>query len=269
MLSKMRQWLLAAACIGAAIASATTSLADEPSYADEPSGIRTAIVDTEQYFTAPLRWDLEDWTYFGVTLAAVAAAHQFDSNVRSHFATGSNAVLNGGKDKNSLRDAIPALALIGGTWATAGYLGDSDGYRETWRLVESGVFSTVTAETLALAGGRERPDGTTSPNQWRKGGDSFPSVHASAAFAIGMTFAESGNDEYRWIRRIVGYAVAGGTAYIRIKDNVHWISDTVAGAAIGIATARFVLNRENGNHGEIAFAPEKGGWMLSYNVPLR
>jgi membrane-associated phospholipid phosphatase len=94
-------------------------------------------------------------------------------------------------------------------------------------------------------------------------------VHASAAFAIGMTFAESGSDDYRWIRRIVGYAVAAGTAYVRVKDNVHWLSDTVAGAAIGIATARFVLNRENGTHGAIAFAPQKGGWMLSYNVPLR
>ncbi|MGA2186885.1 MAG: phosphatase PAP2 family protein [Steroidobacteraceae bacterium] len=261
-----RQWLLAAAVLGAALSSAPTCRADEP---NGPSGIKTAIDDTEQYFTAPLRWDLQDWTYFAISAAAVAAAHQFDTTVRSHFAVGANATLNGGEDKNSLRDAIPALALIGGTWATAGYLGDSDGYRETWRLVESGVFSTVTAEALSVAAGRERPDGTTSPNQWRTGGDSFPSVHASAAFAIGMTFAESGNDDYRWLRRIVGYAVAGGTAYVRIKDNEHWLSDTVAGAAIGIATARFVLNRENGKHGEIAFTPQKGGWMLSYNVALR
>ncbi len=271
---------------GPIIAAAETSAADEPtvaaaspSSADEqvsadapgagaPSGIRIAISDTAQYFTAPLRWDAEDWTYFGISLAAVAAAHAADSTVRSHFASGPKDGLNGGEDANSLRDAIPALALIGGTWALAGYLGDSDGYRETWRLLEAGVYSTVTAEALTYAAGRERPDGTTS-DRWREGGDSFPSVHASAAFAIGMTFAESGSDDYRWIRRIVGYAVAAGTAYVRVKDNVHWLSDTVAGAAIGIATARFVLNRENGTHGAIAFAPQKGGWMLSYNVPLR
>jgi membrane-associated phospholipid phosphatase len=238
------------------------------SEAAEASGIGTALDDAGRYFTAPLRWDAEDWTYFGVTLAAVAGAHEFDSKIRTHFATGSNAVLNA-KDKNSARDALPAVALIAGTWATAGYLGDADGYRETWRLLESGVLSTVTGEVLTLAGGRERPDATTSPNQWRKGGDSFPSVHASAAFAIGMTFAESGNDEYRWIRRVVGYGIAGGTAYIRVKDNVHWVSDTVAGAALGIATARFVLNRENGGHAQIGFQPQKDGWMLTYNVPLR
>ncbi len=104
------------------------------------------------------------------------------------------------------------------------------------------MFSTATGEVLSLAAGRERPDATTSPNQWRQGGDAFPSVHVSAAFAIGTVFAESGNDDYRWIRRIIGYGVAAGTGYIRMKENVHWFSDTVADAALGIATARFVLN---------------------------
>ncbi|HLZ98207.1 MAG TPA: phosphatase PAP2 family protein [Steroidobacteraceae bacterium] len=262
MLNSVRRTLTAAACL--AVSLACSGLAK----AAENSGIRIALDDAEQYFTAPLRWDAEDWAYFGVTLAAVAAAHEFDSTVRTHFATGSNAVLNA-KDKNSARDALPAVALIAGTWAAAGYLGDQDGYRETWRLLEAGVLSTVSGEVLTLAGGRERPDATTSPNQWRKGGDSFPSVHASAAFAIGMTFAESGNDEYRWIRRIVGYGVAAGTAYVRVKNNVHWVSDTVAGSALGIATARFVLNRENGGHARIAFQPQGDGWMLTYEVPLR
>jgi len=78
-----------------------------------------------------------------------------------------------------------------------------------------------------------------------------------------MTFAESGNDDYRWVRRILGYAVAGGTAYIRMKDNVHWLSDTVAGAALGVATARFVLNREDGGPSGAAWPSRRrraGGW---------
>lgn len=262
MLNSARRTLTAGACLGVALSCPGMSVAADA------SGVGVALEDARQYFTAPLRWDAEDWTYFGATLAAVAAAHEFDSTVRTHFATGSNAVLNA-QDKNSLRDALPAVALIAGTWATAGYLGDADGYRETWRLLEAGVLSAVTGEALTFAGGRERPDATTSPNQWRQGGDSFPSVHATAAFAIGMTFAESGNDEYRWIRRIVGYGIAAGTAYVRVKNNVHWVSDTVAGAALGIATARFVLNRENGVHAHLGFQPQKDGWMLSYTVPLR
>jgi membrane-associated phospholipid phosphatase len=230
----------------------------------------TTLEDTKLYFTSPLRWDEEDWLYFGGALVAVGAAHSFDDRVRDHFATGSKAILNGGEDKNSLRDAAPTAAIIAGTGLYAAFIDDRDGYREAWALIEAGAFSGATAEVLGYATGRERPDATTSPNEWGRGADSFPSLHATVAFAVGTVFAESGNDEYRWIRRIIGYGVAGATAYVRLDENVHWLSDTVAGAALGIATAKFVLNRQDAqSHGTVQFQPVKGGWMVSYSVRTR
>jgi hypothetical protein len=232
------------------------------------SFVATTLEDTKLYFTAPLRWDEEDWLYFGGALVAIGAAHSFDERVRDHFATGSKAVLNGGKDTNTLRDAAPTIAIVAGTGLYAAFIDDREGYRETWALIEAGAFSGATAEVLGYATGRERPDATTSPNAWGNGGnDSFPSLHTTVAFAVGTVFAESGNDEYRWIRRIIGYGVAGATAYVRVDDNVHWLSDTVAGAAIGIATAKFVLNRQDAqNRGTVQFQPVKGGWMVSYAI---
>jgi hypothetical protein len=93
------------------------------------SFIGTTLEDTKLYFTAPLRWDEEDWLYFGGALVAIGAAHSFDERVRDHFATGSKAVLNGGEDKNSLRDAAPTVALIAGTGLAAAFYDDKDGYR--------------------------------------------------------------------------------------------------------------------------------------------
>jgi hypothetical protein len=246
------------------------SLIPPAARADSPS-VSDALEDVKLYFTSPIRWDDSDWYAFAGAVAALGVAHEFDSRVRNHFAGGPTSGLNGGRDQNSLRDAIPTVALIGGTLAYAAFLGDSDGYRESWSLVEAGVLSTVTGEALSYAAGRERPDGTASPNRWRAGGDSFPSVHASAAFAVGTVFAESGNDEYRWIRRIIGYGVAGATAYVRVKDNLHWTSDTVAGAALGLATARFVLNRrEHADvHTSFDIEPTKNGWRAGYSVQFR
>jgi membrane-associated phospholipid phosphatase len=227
----------------------------------------STLEDTKLYFTAPLRWDEEDWLYFGGALLAIGAAHSFDERVRDHFATGSKAILNGGEDKNSLRDAAPTLALIAGTGLYAAFIDDRDGYREAWSLIEAGAFSGATAEVLGYATGRERPDATTSANQWGKRGDSFPSLHTTVAFAVGTVFAESGNDEYRWIRRIVGYGVASATGYVRTSENVHWLSDSVAGAALGIASARFVLNRQGAQeHPALQFQPVKNGWLLSYSM---
>jgi membrane-associated phospholipid phosphatase len=75
--------------------------------------------------------------------------------------------------------------------------------------------------------------------------------------------AESGSDEYRWVRRALGYGIAGATAYIRVKDNVHWLSDTVAGAALGAATARFAMNRREARHPplDVSIGPAQGGGM--------
>lgn len=84
-------------------------------------------------------------------------------------------------------------------------------------------------------------------------------------------FAESGGDDYRWIRRIAGYGMASATAYARLHDNVHWFSDVVTAAVIGIASGRFVVNRRDARqaHGEFSLTPMPGGGaMLSYQTQL-
>lgn len=237
----------------------------------EQFDVATVLNDSKLYFTAPLRWDARQWMYAGGALLAVGAAHSFDDNVRTHFAIGDRSVLNG-KDQHSTRDALPAAALVAGTFAYALWIDDEAGRVESYSMLEAAGLSAVTTTVLKYAAGRERPNETTDMNSWRNSGSSFPSLHASAAFAIGTVFAESGGDEYRWLRRVVGYGLAGATAYTRVHDNVHWLSDTVAGAAIGIATAHFVLNRREArrNAGSVSVAPMRGGGvLLSYSLPLR
>jgi membrane-associated phospholipid phosphatase len=225
--------------------------------------------DTKLYFTAPLRWDETDWIYFGGVAAAVGAAHQLDGNVRRHFATGPDAL--NGKDTHSLRDAAPAAALVAGTWIAASFMDNSTGRVEAYTMLEAAAFSSVTATAIKYAAGRSRPDESARVDNWRSGGSSFPSLHTTAAFAIGTVFAESGGDDYRWVRRLLGYGVAGAIAYIRVHDNQHWLSDTVAGAALGVATARFTLNRREAraHPWNVSVAPgEGGGVTFSFNWSL-
>ncbi|MDE2306247.1 MAG: phosphatase PAP2 family protein, partial [Gammaproteobacteria bacterium] len=229
-----------------------------------------ALHDAGEYFTAPLRWDLGDWLYLGGTIVAVGAAHQFDSQVRTHFTAGVPNALNG-KDKYSTRDALPAAAAVAATGVYAMLIDDRAGKAETWSMLEAGALGSSTAFVLKFAAGRERPNQTTDPNLWRHGGASFPSIHATAAFAIGTVLAESGNDRYRWVRRILGYGIAAGTGYERLKHNAHWLSDVVAGAALGIASGRFAVHREYGGEPAARWQvlPVDGGVMLAYTVPLR
>jgi membrane-associated phospholipid phosphatase len=226
--------------------------------------------DTTQYFTSPLRWDARAWELFGATAAAVVVAHQFDGQVRDHFA-GRSPVLDG-KDKNSTRDALPAAALVAGTFAAGLMLNEKAGRIEAYRMVEAAALGGITTEAFKFAAGRRRPSETLQTGDWRAGGSSFPSFHATAAFAIGTVFAESGPDDYRIVRRVIGYGVAAGTAYLRLHGNQHWLSDVVAGGAVGIYSGAFTLNRHDAKRDALAFsvAPtEVGGVSLqvTYTPP--
>ncbi len=233
---------------------------------------REALEDAKLYFTAPLRWDSRDWLAFGGTLAAVAVVQQFDDDVRDQFVDPSEDTLDG-DDPNSMDDALPAAILLAGTWLLAGVTDDAAGWREFGSMVEASAFTAVTTQVLKMSLGRQRPNETTDPDEWFASGDSFPSMHSSLAFAIGTVFAESGNDDHRWLRRVVGYGVAGATAYLRVDHNAHWASDVVAGAALGFTTARFTMNRrEAGGALEnvtLSVKPtDGGGLMLAFAMPL-
>jgi hypothetical protein len=172
----------------------------------------------------------------------MGAAHQFDDDVRSHFVAGMDAPLSG-KDPHSARDALPAATIVLGTWAAAFWQQNSDGYEEGREMLEAAGFSAVTTTLVKYAAQRGRPNETSDPNDWRGNGDSFPSMHTSAAFAIGTVLAESGGDNHRWVRRFLGYAIAGATAY-------------------------FVMDRGAARDRKSAFSllPTDGGLMLSYNA---
>jgi membrane-associated phospholipid phosphatase len=253
----------------------------EETYTVEPEMLEPTLPDPhpvlhdiEAYYTSPLHWDWEDWAYFGGALGLLAVSHHYDTQVRTHFIAEGSRPIGGSTD--DLKDAVPMIGAVVGTWAYANIIGSNDGLRETWNMVEAGGLSVVDSYALKFVAGRERPDQTSDPNKWRtSGGSSFPSVHAAGAFAIGAVLAESGNDDYRLLRRVLGYgAVAGYTAFERLKHNAHWLSDDVAGAEIGGATAHFVLERDEqrrqeSNESSLSVVPIPGGAMLSYNLTIK
>jgi membrane-associated phospholipid phosphatase len=233
----------------------------------QPSGLAS---DIKAYYTAPLHWDAGEWAWFGGTLLAIGASHHYDSQVRTHFTK--NLAPGQTINANDVQDYLPTLGVFLVTWGYAGLVDDRNGLQETWAMVEATGLSVVTAYALKYTIRREGPDQTSDPNEWFKsGGNSFPSTHTTAAFAVGTVLAESGNDEYRWLRRVLGYGLGIGTGYLRLKHNAHWLSDTVAGAALGISSAHFTMNHRYSRDANSGFAivPVEGGAMLTYHVELQ
>jgi len=260
-------WAAAPEGAGAEMPAAAADSAETPP-PESQSGPPSVLSDIGAYFTAPARWDGRDWAWFGGAVLAIGLAHRYDSQVRTHF-VGSGPASN--TNSQDTKDAIPTAAVFGGTWLFALLTQDHDGYREGWAMAEAAALSGVTDYALKFAAGRETPEQTTNPNQWFKSGSSFPSFHSTEAFAIGTVLAESGNDDYRFLRRLLGYGLGLATSYERLKHNAHWLSDTAAGAALGISSARFTMDRRYGDSSEshLALVPIEGGAMLTYRVSMR
>jgi len=258
---------LAATALGASCAYAQNgSDGPEPQAKSAAPGLGA---DIKAYITAPLHASRKQWIAFGAVVGGIAVAHHYDEDVRNHIGPGP-AVPAEKPDTHDSNDALPAALMLGGTWAAGVMFENPDARHEAGTMFEAAAFSSVAGFALKELAGRERPYVSGDPNNWGSGGDSFPSLHVTAAFAIGTVFAESGNDRFRWLRRALGYGVAAGTAYERIKHDAHWFSDTVAGAGIGVATARFVMKRDDpSKRGSLAVVPAPGGIALSYTVALR
>jgi membrane-associated phospholipid phosphatase len=226
--------------------------------------------DFTQYFTAPLHWNTSDWAWFGGALVAIGASHHYDTDVRNHFTKNLTPTEISNIKSNDVQDALPAAVVFLGTWAYSAWVDDPNGHREAWSMFEAAVLSSLTSYGTKFIVRREGPDHTSNPNEWFKsGGNSFPSEHATASFAIGTVLAEAGGDDYRWLRRVLGYGLGVGTSYLRLKHNAHWLSDTVAGGALGIASAQFTLNHAYRNQdSHFALIPVEGGAMLTYRREL-
>src|SRR4029077_11290640 len=107
----------------------------------EASGTGLAS-DIKRYFTAPLHWDRGDWAWFGGALAAIGAAHHYDTQVRTHFVKPLGpSPTTSSKD---VQEAIPAAAVFVATWGYANLIGDTNGRREAWAMLEAAGLGSIT-----------------------------------------------------------------------------------------------------------------------------
>lgn len=68
--------------------------------------------------------------------------------------------------------------------------------------------------------------------------NTFPSGHTSTAFAGAEILRLEYQEMSPWIG-VAGYAIAIGTGLLRVYNNRHWAGDVLAGAGVGILSARF------------------------------
>jgi membrane-associated phospholipid phosphatase len=122
---------------------------------------------------------------------------------------------------------VPALAVYG--LNAAGIHGAHNFKDRTMILLMTQLFAQGTVFSLKSMTHTLRPDGSAY--------NSFPSGHTAEAFANAEFMRMEYKDVSPWYG-VAGYAVATATGMLRMYNNKHWMNDVVAGAGIGIASAR-------------------------------
>ena len=100
------------------------------------------------------------------------------------------------------------------------------------RTLEVGVSC---AALVGIVGGakfliqKERPDGSDF--------NSFPSGHSAKVFMGAELVRIEYGEEHPWLA-VGAYTIATATGALRVYNNHHWVSDVIAGAGVGILSAR-------------------------------
>jgi len=173
-------------------------------------------------------------------IGTVSAADQrVDTWIQDHRSSHSDALArafrNGGEPEVVF--GVPAALL------TAGLIsGHKDLQRSGVRVLASVVLAGVITGGGKVVTGRLRPNESTTQYSFKPftQHDAFPSGHATMAFALAASLAEEIHRP--WATALL-YAGASGTAWSRLNDHEHWLSDVLAGAAVGITAAKVIRGR--------------------------
>jgi membrane-associated phospholipid phosphatase len=228
------------------LSPADSTLKTDPSISvsQSPAGFRTFI--STKVFPNPER-EIKILTHSALIITSVSAAgvvtysfgdeplRDFSLHHRTRFTTHVSALLEPlGRSGNM-------LAASGAIYCSGILMRDPKLQRAGILLASSLLINDFVTNKLKDEFQRSRPD-EAPHNSYFDGGEggrhhaSFPSAHTSTAFAFAASLATVYKD-HKWVPP-VAYGTATLVGLSRIYDNHHWATDVMAGAAVGIISAK-------------------------------
>jgi len=139
---------------------------------------------------------------------------------------------------------------------------------QTAMVIITTAITTTMVTNLKKWTHRLRPNGSTY--------SSFPSGHTATAFAAAELLCQEFKGTSPWIG-YGGYLVAAATGILRMYNNVHWVSDVVAGAGFGLLSTKltyliypqfkkFLGKRQKNLNTSPSYQQGQLGYQISYKL---
>lgn len=160
----------------------------------------------------------------GMSIATVPSIRKIDTVVKNGF--------NPSRAHTRIDDYtqyLPGLAVF--ALDAAGVKGKYKPQQQLLLYGLSNVTAGIVVQSMKRIVRRERPYGNDF--------NSFPSGHTSTAFVAAEFLHQEFGHHSPWIS-VAGYTTAAATGYMRLYNNQHWMADVLAGAALGMASTKFI-----------------------------
>jgi membrane-associated phospholipid phosphatase len=197
--------------------------------------------DFVQVIVSPKNWKGRDFLKLSAVLGAGLLLYSVDQDIQNwiqdHRSSSSEDTF---KAITHLGNGVVLIGLMTALYVS-GEVSDNNSLRKTALLsLESYLTTGIIVRGFKSAVGRARPwTGESShsfhPFSTRSRFASFPSGHASSAFAVATVIADQSNKTYI---DVLAYSLATLVAISRVHIDRHWASDILVGSAIGYFVAK-------------------------------
>ena len=197
--------------------------------------LKNITLDQKTIWTSPFHLRSADATWLfpfaTVTALSIATDRSF-----VHALSSDPQKLN--RYRSFSNDGVAALVGVGAGSYIWSYISHDEHERETGILTgEAAVDSLLTAQALKYSFGRQRPTANQGHLDFFKGGNSFPSDHAAAAWSAAVVIAH----EYPgFVTQTLAYGLATAVSASVVLGKDHSPSDALVGSAMGWLVGRYV-----------------------------
>ena len=204
---------------------------------------KLVLDDTWHVLSSPTRWDQKEWLWAGLgTGTVIVVGALADKPIEKEFAKHRTRG-NDNFSKNVERFGAEYSFITLAAYELEGLaLRDN----RSLAVAQDGLASSVVAAgvitpSLKWIVGRSRPSSDKGPHDFNpfSSSASFPSGHATQAFAVASVIAE--HYDSPWVK-IGSYGLASAVAYARMEQKAHWASDVLVGAIIGTVVGRTIVH---------------------------
>jgi membrane-associated phospholipid phosphatase len=230
-----------------ALATAISATAQTPAPTPSESSLekdffKNILQDQKAIWTAPLHIDRADakWIVPGsIGLMALITTDRITGDEIAEFDN-----QKGLSKAISQAGSVYTLGAAAGTFYLLGRKNNNARARETGVLsAEALVNGLLVSGALKVITQRSRPAGGHERSEFFDGGSSFPSGHSTQVWSVATVIASEYHD--RRSVQIAAYATATAVSVARFTGGKHYISDVVAGSALGFGIGKYVYHKRH------------------------